>query len=235
MNKTYGGRPGSIDAVAAEILDILDRPDSKAPVRAAAQCIAQARDAGECGLRYEQLKQAQRHMQRIDPRKHGRELQQLQGQVLALQGRGGDRRIAHVTPGEVVVPRWALTPELMTYLAHRARRAGVDPNSFVVGHGRASVNPRTGQEEFDDITEDPASSLGSNVIVDLLPTENEVGDDVTMLGKRYDVIPQDIPPDQQPPPKIIPPPKVPPIVPKDYWIGPIPNAESVVHKKRRSV
>ncbi len=194
MGKAYGGRPGSIDAVAAEILDILDRPDPKAAVRDAAQAVAQARDAGNGGLRQEYLRQAQQHMRRIDPHKHGRELQQLQGHVLALQGRGGDRRMAHVTQGEVVLPRWALTPDLMGRIAQMARQAGVDPNSFVVGHRQTKVNPRTGQEEFDDLNEDSGYHLG----------DGPLDDDVMMLAKKYEAIPQEIPPDQQPPPKIIP-------------------------------
>jgi hypothetical protein len=77
-------------------------------------------------------------------------VQKLQAEVLALQGRGADRHIAHVTPGEIVIPRSFLTPELMNMMTAVAREHGVDPREFFVGSGSNNINPRTGQMEFDD-------------------------------------------------------------------------------------
>ena len=38
-------------------------------------------------------------------RKHPELVQQLQARAMALQGRGGDTEVAHVTVGEIVLPR----------------------------------------------------------------------------------------------------------------------------------
>jgi hypothetical protein len=132
----------------AYILEVLERPDPDAAVRAAGMALARARDAGSGGLRQQHLAEAQAHIARLDPRRQGRAVQQLQGQVLALQGRRGDTRLAHVTPGEVVIPQRLQTPAVMGYLAAAARAAGLDPRSLLVGHPRGRVNPRTGQQEF---------------------------------------------------------------------------------------
>ncbi|WP_042700680.1 hypothetical protein [Azospirillum sp. B506] len=73
------------------------------------------------------------------------------GLVAAEQaGRGGDRVLGHLTPGELVVPKSCQTPELMALFAKVAHAAGLDPNRFIVGSPEASKNPRTGLEEFDD-------------------------------------------------------------------------------------
>ncbi|WP_395452832.1 hypothetical protein ACHMW5_02275 [Azospirillum melinis] len=73
------------------------------------------------------------------------------GLVAAEQaGRGGDRVLGHLTPGELVVPKSCQTPELMALFAKVAHGAGLDPNRFIVGSPEASKNPRTGLEEFDD-------------------------------------------------------------------------------------
>jgi hypothetical protein len=132
----------------AYILEVLERPDPDAAVRAAGMALARARDAGSGGLRQQHLAEAQAHIARIDPRRQGRAVQQLQGQVLALQGRRGDTRLAHVTPGEVVIPQRLQTPAVMGYLAAAARAAGLDPRSLLVGHPAGKINPRTGQQEF---------------------------------------------------------------------------------------
>lgn len=63
-------------------------------------------------------------------------------------GRGGDRMLGHLTPGELVVPKSCQTPELMNLFAKAAHAAGLDPNRFIVGSPEASKNPRTGLEEF---------------------------------------------------------------------------------------
>ncbi len=141
-------RKKTIDELANEILRDFDAGDT--PANRARAALQQARDAGDGGLRQEHLQQAQRHIASIDPARNHKTVQKLQAEVLALQGRGGDRHIAHVTPGEMVIPRSLLTPELMGMLAAVARQHGVDPREFFVGSGRNAVNPHTGQMEFDD-------------------------------------------------------------------------------------
>jgi hypothetical protein len=68
--------------------------------------------------------------------------------ITLLQGRGGDREIAHLTPGEVVIPRNLLTPGLMRAIAAEAARQGIDPARYTVGHKTNLENPRTGAKEF---------------------------------------------------------------------------------------
>lgn len=67
---------------------------------------------------------------------------------LAEQGRNGDTRIAHLTPGEAVIPRELVesNPELMRRLEEILYSLGGTPEELYVGQGR--VNPRTGVEEF---------------------------------------------------------------------------------------
>ena len=68
--------------------------------------------------------------------------------TVADQGRGGDTRLAHVTPGEVVIPKEvaALRPDLVAHVGEQIRAMGGNPQSLTVGRGR--INPATGIEEF---------------------------------------------------------------------------------------
>ncbi len=72
----------------------------------------------------------------------------LQAKVLALQGRGGDTAVAHLKPGEMVVPRAVLTPQLAQLIAAEAAKRGINPKQLIVGSRKASINPATGTEEF---------------------------------------------------------------------------------------
>lgn len=67
---------------------------------------------------------------------------------LAEKGRNGDTRVAHLSEGEVVVPREvaALRPDLIAHVAEQLRRMGGNPRQMIVGRGRK--NPDTGIEEF---------------------------------------------------------------------------------------
>lgn len=67
---------------------------------------------------------------------------------MAAKGRNGDTRMAHVTPGEVVIPKEvaALRPDLVAHVANQVRSMGGNPESLTVGRGR--INPQTGVEEF---------------------------------------------------------------------------------------
>jgi len=117
---------------------------------AAMMALKQAREAGGGMLRGQHLRRAQQHIAALDPARHGTLARHLQAHALALQGRGGDTRIAHVTPGEVVVPKRLQNPEFLGALQILAHAHGIDPATLRVGSGRNVINPRTGQMEFDD-------------------------------------------------------------------------------------
>jgi hypothetical protein len=69
-------------------------------------------------------------------------------QDAARKGRGGDTRVAHVTPGEVVIPKEvvALRPDLVRHVMTQLKQMGGNPQNIIVGRGK--VNPSTGIEEF---------------------------------------------------------------------------------------
>tara|TARA_R110001599_G_scaffold134441_3_gene312288 strand:- start:765 stop:1784 length:1020 start_codon:yes stop_codon:yes gene_type:complete len=71
-------------------------------------------------------------------------------QNAAQYGRNGDTMMAHLTPGETVVPEQVLqqNPQVARGLGRAFQDAGADPSRYVVGSGQNSVNPMTGQKEF---------------------------------------------------------------------------------------
>jgi hypothetical protein len=94
------------------------------------------------------IRDAQNELRAISPARHGKLVNSMQAKLLALQGRGGDREIAHLTPGEVVIPRSLQTPGLMRAIAAEAERQGIDPARYTVGQRANRVNPQTGAREF---------------------------------------------------------------------------------------
>ena len=98
-----------------------------------------ARDAGGGGLRGQYVAEAQRTIAKLNPARDGRTIQRLQAEVLALQGRGGDTKMAHLTPGEIVVPRAMQTPQFLQWFRATAQAQGIDPARQVVGSGRNSI------------------------------------------------------------------------------------------------
>ena len=68
---------------------------------------------------------------------------------LSAAGRGDDSLLAHLRPGEVVLP-----PEMFedskfeSAVENRFNELDLDPERYVVGMGIASLNPSTGLEEF---------------------------------------------------------------------------------------
>ncbi|MDX2143008.1 MAG: hypothetical protein SFV19_06615 [Rhodospirillaceae bacterium] len=91
--------------------------------------------------RAEHVTQAQQALRSISPRQDPELVSALQAKLLALQGRGGDTEIAHVTPGEVVIPRNLQTPAVMCTLAAEAERAGIDPRQHPKLVGALQANP----------------------------------------------------------------------------------------------
>ena len=71
------------------------------------------------------IREAQAEVRSISAAQHPKLVNALQARVLALQGRGGDTEIAHLTPGEVVIPRSLQTPSVMRTLAMEAHRPNV--------------------------------------------------------------------------------------------------------------
>ncbi len=114
--------------------------------------LQRAKDAGDGALRQQYLNDTQKEIAKLDQTRQGRLINQLQGEVLALQGRGGDTKVAHVTPGEIVIPERLQAPELLGALRAAAQAQGIDPARLVVGTRRNSINPMTGQPEFQDVS-----------------------------------------------------------------------------------
>ena len=75
-------------------------------------------------------------------------LAELASQIAAA-GRGPDTTLAHLTPGEVVLPPEMFeSDQFETVVENRFRELDLDPEQYVVGMGIASLNPQTGLEEF---------------------------------------------------------------------------------------
>src|SRR5690242_11858556 len=68
---------------------------------------------------------------------------------IASYGRRGDTMVAHVTPGEQIVPEPVLraNPQLARIIAQAIKEAGADPKKYKVG-SEMSINPETGHPEF---------------------------------------------------------------------------------------
>ena len=68
------------------------------------------------------------------------------GTGLAALGRNEDRFMAHVAPGEMVVPP-VISDKTRAIIRKEMAAVGLDPNQYEVGQGM-SINPITGQAEF---------------------------------------------------------------------------------------
>lgn len=67
---------------------------------------------------------------------------------LAAAGRNGDTEIAHVTPGEIVVPIDLQTPEVMGTLRKTFDSVGVPLEKYTVASTESGKNPETGKYEY---------------------------------------------------------------------------------------
>lgn len=74
--------------------------------------------------------------------------QNMTPQEMAAMGRAGDSLIAHLTPGEITIPKQIQSPELLAAIKAAFLKAGANPGQFVAGSPQASTNPNTGAEEF---------------------------------------------------------------------------------------
>lgn len=65
------------------------------------------------------------------------------------KGRGGDEILAHLTPGEIVIPRaFAEDYEFRTILTRFFKENKADLRQFIVADSKNKVNPKTGYLEF---------------------------------------------------------------------------------------
>jgi hypothetical protein len=75
-------------------------------------------------------------------------LGEIAAQIQA-QGRGEDTSLAHLRPGEVILPPEAFEdPEFESAVSKKFEELGIDPEEAVSAVGIASLNPVTGLEEF---------------------------------------------------------------------------------------
>jgi hypothetical protein len=78
------------------------------------------------------------------------------------EGRGSDTITGHLTPGDVVVPRQAQTPEVMGAIGSAFQQQNQDVSAYTAGSPSQNINPNTGYPEFQmppyDDTEDTAVS-----------------------------------------------------------------------------
>ena len=73
------------------------------------------------------------------------------GKKMANYARYGDDTVAHVEKGELIVPRALIedNPELKESIFSHLKELGVeDPERYVVGTSKNSINPDTGLPEF---------------------------------------------------------------------------------------
>ncbi len=143
----------------------------------ALMALKRAKDAGEGVRRDDLIAQAQEAASRLDPGAHADLLQQIQGRILALRGRNGDTEIAHVTPGEIVLPKALQTPAVLGALREAAVAAKIPLDQLRIGSAANSINPETGAPEFygAQSVELPMEEIviRSNLITDD-PSTNEV-------------------------------------------------------------
>ena len=72
-----------------------------------------------------------------------------QAKELAMQGEGEDTQLAHLRPGEVVLPpEFFEDAKFEKAVENKFKQAGIDPEQAVVGVGIASLNEMTGLEQF---------------------------------------------------------------------------------------
>lgn len=71
-------------------------------------------------------------------------------QDMASMGRYGDSMMAHVTPGDVVIPRDIIfeNPDFLSKLKKAMEKYGADYRTHIVGSGYESRNPDTAAPEF---------------------------------------------------------------------------------------
>ena len=108
---------------------------------------------------------------------------------MAEYGRYGDDMVVHVESGEIVVPKVLVekNPELKESIFENLREQGVEnPEQYVVGHSKNSVNPNTGLVEFNIFKGIEKAFKGVvNVVKKVLPAILPIALSFTPLGPVY--------------------------------------------------
>jgi len=108
---------------------------------------------------------------------------------MAEYGRYGDDMVVHVESGEIVVPKVLVekNPKLKESIFENLREQGVEnPEQYVVGHSKNSVNPNTGLVEFNIFKGIEKAFKGVvNVVKKVLPAILPIALSFTPLGPVY--------------------------------------------------
>ena len=108
---------------------------------------------------------------------------------MAEYGRYGDDMVVHVESGEIVVPKVLVdkNPKLKESIFENLREQGVEnPEQYVVGHSKNSVNPNTGLVEFNLFkTIEKGFKHVVKVVKKVLPAILPVALSFTPLGPVY--------------------------------------------------
>lgn len=121
--------------------------------------LKRAKDAEEGAQRDQLLTHVQDALRGLDPAVHSALLQQIQSCVIALQGRNGDTEIAHVTLGEIVLPKALQTPAVLGALRQAAAAAKIPLGQLKIGSDLNSTNPATGRPEFAAFPDDELEEI----------------------------------------------------------------------------
>jgi len=81
-------------------------------------------------------------------------------QQISKMGRGGDTLLAHLTPGEMEVPKEVQTPKVLATLKQAYESKGVSPQQFTAGSPQSSMNPQTGLPEYNFMSAFLPAALG---------------------------------------------------------------------------
>jgi hypothetical protein len=108
---------------------------------------------------------------------------------MAEYGRYGDDMVVHVESGEIVVPKVLVekNPKLKESIFENLREQGVEnPEQYVVGHSKNSVNPNTGLVEFNIFKGiEKAFNKVVKVVKNILPVVLPIALSFTPLGPVY--------------------------------------------------
>lgn len=88
------------------------------------------------------------------------QMQKQAPQQLAAQGINGDSLLAHLTPGEIMVPPEVQTPKVLATLKKDFKAHGVQPQQFTAGSPASSTNPKTGVPQYNFMSAFLPAALG---------------------------------------------------------------------------
>lgn len=94
------------------------------------------------------------------PAGQGQPTSRFSPQELAALGRFGDTVVAHLTPGEITVPKPLQTAKVLATIKKAAESKGADPKKLVAGSPQSSINPATGAPEYNFLSAFLPAALG---------------------------------------------------------------------------